>query len=164
MELVTPGIGLLFWMLLSFTIVLVLLKKFAWKPILKMLKEREDSIDSALKSAENARKEMESLQAGNEKIIGEAIQERDRLMREARELKDQIVGEAKKHAAFEAEKMINAALETIVNEKEAVMTDLKNQVARISIEVAEKILRKELASDENQIKYIKELTKDIKLN
>jgi F-type H+-transporting ATPase subunit b len=164
MELVTPGLGLLFWMLLSFTIVIVILKKAAWKPILKMLKEREDSIDEALHAADLARKEMENMHADNEKIIAEAILERDRLMREAREIKDQIVAEAKKQASLEADKLIKAAMESIENEKAAIMTDVKNQVAALSIDIAEIILRKELSTDQKQKEYIQDLTKDIKLN
>ncbi|HBS85428.1 MAG: ATP synthase F0 subunit B [Bacteroidetes bacterium GWF2_38_335] len=164
MELVTPGIGLLFWMLLSFTVLLFLLKKFAWKPILKMLKDREESIEGALKSAEKAKEEMAKLQSDNEKIILEAKAERDRLMKEAREVKEQLISTAKKQANEEAEKIILSAREAISNEKDAAMNDIKNQVAIISIEIAEKILMKELSEPGKQKEYVDSLLKDINLN
>ena len=139
MQLVTPAIGLVFWMSITFLSIFFILKKFAWKPILNMIKEREDSIESALQSAEKAKLEMKELQASNERILAEAIAERENLLREARETKDAIVNEAKTKAKAEADKLINQALESIKNEKMAAITELKNQVAALSIEVAEKI-------------------------
>lgn len=164
MGLVMPDIGLVIWMSITFLIVLFLLKKFAWGPILKMIHEREASIEEALKSAERAKAEMQSLQADNERIIAEARQERDRMMKEARDMKDAIVGEAKSKAKEEADKMVAIARETIHNEKMAAITDLKNQVAQLSIDVAEKILKRELAAESKQKELLGDLMKDVKLN
>lgn len=164
MGLVMPDIGLVIWMSITFLIVLFLLKKFAWGPILKMIHEREASIEEALKSAERAKLEMQALQADNERIIAEARQERDRMMKEARDMKDAIVGEAKSKAKEEADKMLAIARETIHNEKMAAITDLKNQVAQLSIDVAEKILKRELAAESKQKELLGDLMKDVKLN
>lgn len=164
MGLVMPEIGLVIWMSITFLIVLFLLKKFAWGPILKMIHEREASIEEALKSAERAKAEMQALQADNERIIAEARQERDRMMKEARDMKDAIVGEAKSKAKEEADKMLAIARETIHNEKMAAITDLKNQVAQLSIDVAEKILKRELAAESKQKELLGDLMKDVKLN
>jgi len=164
MGLVMPDIGLVIWMSITFLIVLFLLKKFAWGPILKMIHEREASIEEALKSAERAKAEMQALHADNERIIAEARQERDRMMKEARDMKDAIVGEAKSKAKEEADKMLAIARETIHNEKMAAITDLKNQVAQLSIDVAEKILKRELAAESKQKELLGDLMKDVKLN
>lgn len=164
MGLVMPDIGLVIWMSITFLIVLFLLKKFAWGPILKMIHERESSIEEALKSAERAKVEMQALQADNERIIAEARQERDRMMKEARDMKDAIVGEAKSKAKEEADKMLAIARETIHNEKMAAITDLKNQVAQLSIDVAEKILKRELSAESKQKELLGDLMKDVKLN
>ncbi len=164
MELVTPAFGLVFWMLITFLTVLFLLKKFAWKPILNMIKEREESIEKALSSAEKAKNEMASLKASNEKILSDAKLERDALLKEARELKEGIINEAKGKATAEADKIVSAARETINNEKMAAITELKNQVATLSIEIAEKVLRQQLASDEKQKAYVKQLLDEVKLN
>src|SRR5688572_1349975 len=122
MQLVMPDTGLLIWMMITFLIVLILLRKFAWKPILKMIKDREDSIDGALKSAENAKLEMQNLKSDNEKILAQARNERDQMMKDARDMKDQIVGEAKGKAKEEADKILSAAREAIQNEKMAAIT------------------------------------------
>jgi len=164
MELVTPGLGLVFWMLLSFTIVMVILKTFAWKPILKSLKDREDFIDGALKSADKAKAEMESLQASNEKILQEARNERDKLIAEAREVKEKIIGDAKGLATIEGNKIIETARINIQNEKNAAMIEIKNLVATLSIDIAEKILEKELKNDQDQKDLINNLLKEINLN
>ncbi|MBL0046971.1 MAG: F0F1 ATP synthase subunit B [Bacteroidetes bacterium] len=164
MELVTPAFGLVFWMLITFLTVLFLLKKFAWKPILNMIKEREESIEKALSSAEKAKNEMASLKASNEKILSDAKLERDALLKEARELKEGIINDAKGKATAEADKIVSAARETINNEKMAAITELKNQVATLSIEIAEKVLRQQLASDEKQKAYVKQLLDEVKLN
>ncbi|MBI5219867.1 MAG: F0F1 ATP synthase subunit B [Bacteroidia bacterium] len=164
MELVTPGIGLVFWMLVSFGILLFLLKKFAWKPVLDMLKERESSIEKALQSAERAKEEMARLQADNEKIINEAKFERDKLIKEARETKEQLIGEAKTEAQKEAQKLMENARQTIEQEKFAAVKEIKNQVATLSVGIAEKILRKELATENKQKDFIDGLLKDVKLN
>lgn len=164
MQLVMPDTGLLIWMMITFLIVLILLKKFAWKPILKMIKDREDSIDSALKSAENAKLEMQSLKSDNEKILAQARSERDAMMKEARDMKDSIVGEAKGKAKEEADKILASAREAIQNEKMAAITELKNQVAVLSVEIAEKILKRELSDENKQRDLIGDLLKDTKLN
>jgi F-type H+-transporting ATPase subunit b len=164
MELVTPAIGLVFWMSVTFLFIFFILKKFAWKPILNMIKEREDSIESALQAAEKAKLEMKELQAGNERILAEAMAERDNLLREARETKDAIVNEAKTKAKAEADKLINQALESIKNEKMAAITELKNQVAALSIEVAEKILKEQLSTEEKQKVLVGNLLKEVELN
>lgn len=162
MELVTPGFGLIFWTTLTFLLLVFLLKKFAWGPILTAVKDREESIDNALKSAEKAREEMKNLQADNEKILAEARAERDAMLKEGRELRDKTIDGAKEAAKAEAEKMIENAREQIEMQKRAAMTDLKNQVAALSIEMAEKILRKELADAKKQEALINEMLEDIK--
>ncbi len=164
MGLLIPDTGLLIWMMITFLIVLFLLKKFAWKPILKMIKDREDSIDSALKSAEKAKDEMRNLQADNEKILAQARNERDMMLKEARDMKENIVGEAKGKAKEEADKILASAREAIQNEKMAAITELKNQVALLSVEIAEKILRRELSDENKQKELIGDLLKDTKLN
>lgn len=164
MKLVTPDIGLLFWMLVSFGIVLFLLKKYAWKPILKTLSEREQNIKEALNTARKAKEEMAALKSDNERLINEARAERDKMLRDARDTKDAIVAEAKTKAQAEANKILTQAREAINNEKMAAIVELKNQVASMSIEIAEKILRQELSSDEKQKALMENLIKDISLN
>lgn len=164
MELVKPDLGLFFWMMITFLIVLFLMTKFAWKPIMKMIKDREASIDDALKSAEKAKAEIASMQADNERLLNEARRERDTMLKEARDMKDAIVGEAKGKAKAEADKLLTAAREAIQNEKMAAITDLKNQVAQLSIDIAEKMLKRELSSDSKQKELISDLLKDAKLN
>lgn len=164
MGLVTPDYGLLFWMVLSFSIVLFVLGKFAWKPILKSLKDREESIKGALQSAENARIEMQQLQADNELIIVEAKVERDKLIKEARDVKENIIKEAKTQASAEANKLVETARERIQTEKEVALTEIKNQVTLLSVQIAEKILKRELADSKDQQKYIDEMLKEISMN
>lgn len=164
MELVKPSIGLIFWMAVSFSIILFLLKKFAWKPILGMIKEREESIENALAAAEKAKEEMKALQSNNERILAEARAERDALLKEAREMKDKMIAEAKTVATKEGERLLAIARENIQNEKMAAITELKNQVATLSIEIAEKILKSELSSDEKQKTLVNTLLKDVNLN
>lgn len=164
MQLVTPQIGLIFWMVLAFLIVLFILKKFAWKPILGMIHERERSIEEALSSAERAKQEMKALQSSNEKILQEAKNQRDAILKEARDMKDAIIAEAKAGAQTEADKVMKAARENIQNEKMAAVTDLKNQVAKLSVEIAEKILREQLSSDEKQKTLVKNLLEEVNLN
>ena len=162
MELVTPGFGLIFWTTLTFLLLVFLLKKFAWKPILTAVKDREQSIDNALKSAEKAREEMKNLQADNEKILADARAERDAMLKEGRELRDKTIDGAKQAAKEEAEKMIENAREQINMQKKAAMTELKNEVAALSIEMAEKILRKELEDSNKQEALINQMLEDIK--
>lgn len=164
MGLITPGIGLIFWMLLTFTTVMFLLKKFAWKPILSTLKEREDSIENALKAASDAKLQMAKLKSDNEQILAEARNERDALLKEARETQDMIISEAKNKAKDEATKLVVAAQAAIQNEKTAALESMKEQIVTLSIEVSEKILRKELSSDVKQSDLLSNLVKDIKLN
>jgi F-type H+-transporting ATPase subunit b len=162
--LVQPELGLMFWMLVTFIIVLFLLKKFAWKPILGMLKNREQSIEDALSRAEKARAEIKEMHADNERILVEARVERDKLLKESRETKEVIISEAKTKAKVEADRLVNIARETINNEKMAAITELKNQVAALSIEIAEKILKEHLSKDENQKTLVNNYMKDVNLN
>ena len=164
MELVQPAFGLVFWMLVSFLIVLFILGKFAWKPILKALKERETSIEEALRSADKAREAMENLKADNEKLLSEARAERERMLREARDTKDAIINEAKGKATTEANRLLQMAREAINNEKLAAITELKNQVATLSIEIAEKILREQLKDSAKQKELAEKYLKEVKLN
>lgn len=164
MELVKPSIGLIFWMIVSFSIILFLLKKFAWKPILGMIKEREESIENALAAAENAKEEMKVLQLSNERILTEARAERDAMLKDAREIREKMIAEAKGIASKEGERLLTIARENIQNEKMAAITELKNQVASLSIEIAEKILKSELSSDEKQKTLVNTLLKDVNLN
>ena len=162
--LVQPEYGLMFWMLVVFLIVLFLLKKFAWGPILKMLKDRETLIEDSLSRAAKAKEEIKDLQQANEKMLNEARVERDTLMKEARETKEAIINEAKNKAKVEADRMISIAREQIQNEKMSAITELKNQVATLSIEIAEKILKENLSKDENQKALVNNYIKDINLN
>jgi len=164
MELVTPEAGLLFWMLLSFTLVLIVLKKFAWKPILNALKEREDSIADALQSAEKAKEEMAKLKADNEVIIRQAKAEREKILQEAREIKMKIVEQAKEEASQEANKMIEMARVNIRNEEAQALDQIKAQVAELSVDIAGKILREKLADTTEQQKLVEKYLKDLQLN
>lgn len=164
MELVKPSIGLIFWMVVSFSIILFILAKFAWKPILGMIKEREESIESALASAEKAKEEMRALQSSNERILAEARNERDAMLKDAREIREKMIADAKGIASKEGERLLTTARENIQNEKNAAISELKNQVATLSIEIAEKILRSELSSDEKQKALVNTLLKDVNLN
>jgi F-type H+-transporting ATPase subunit b len=164
MDLIVPSIGLIFWMTITFLIVFLLLRKMAWKPILASLKERENSIQSALDSAEKAKEEMQALQASNEAILLEARNERDKLLKEARETKDSIIAEAKAGAQKEADKIMQNAKDSIQSEKAAAMDELKNQVAKLSIEIAEKIIRTELSSDEKQKALVNTMLDEVNLN
>lgn len=164
MELVTPSIGLVFWSTISFLVLMFLLTKFAWKPITKALNDRESSIEEALKSAENARKQMESLKNDNERLLNEARAERDHLLKEASEMKDQILAKAKKDAQTEGQKLIVAAKEAIEREKLTALNELKSQVALLSVDMAEKILRKKLEDRSQQEAFVNENLKSISLN
>jgi F-type H+-transporting ATPase subunit b len=164
MELVKPAIGLVFWMLLFFGILFLILRKYAFPAILNALKEREESIQNALDSAKRAREEMNNLKAENERILQEARNERDIILKQARETKDMIVNEARTKAQQEADRLITIARDTINNEKMAAITELKNQVATLSIEIAEKVIRQQLSTDEKQKALVADLLKDVKLN
>ncbi len=164
MGLVTPDFGLVFWMLVSFISLLIILKKFAWKPILGSLKAREDSIDEALKSAEKAKDEMARLHADNKVILQEAKVERENLLKEAREIKDKIVADAKNEATQEADKIITNAKAQIEGEKLAAISEIKEKVVLLSIDIAEKIIKKNLNSDSKQKDYADSLISNINLN
>jgi len=164
MELVTPDIGLAIWTTLAFIILMFLLRKFAWGPILKGVQEREESIAESLKSAEKAREEMADLQSQNENLLREARIERDQILKEAREAKEEMIGASKSKAQEEADKIIASARENIQHEKMAAISELKNQVATLSIEIAEKIIRERLSSDEKQKELVKNLMDDVNLN
>ena len=156
MELVTPGIGLIFWTSVVFIVLIILLKKFAWSPILKAVDDRNNSINEALSSAEKAKSEMEQLSADNKKILNEALIEREAIIKEARDIKIKTIADAKNNASIEAEKIISSAKEQIKNEKMKAMTELKNEIADISIQMAEKIIKTELKDAKSQKKLIEE--------
>lgn len=164
MDLVTPGIGLIFWTGIVFAILLFVLTKFAWKPINKMINARNQSIEDALNQADLAREEMKKLQADNEKIFAEARLERDKMLQEAKALKDEIVGQAKGEAQKEVEKIKKSASIEIEAQKFAAMEEIRNQVLDLSVLVAEKVIRKELKSGPEHEKLIDDLLKDVKLN
>ena len=164
MELIQPGIGLIFWMTISFGLVVFLLGKYAWKPILKSLKEREDSIDQALHAADKAREEMKQLQVDNEKLIREAKNDRDAILNEARKIREKMIEDARTKANEEAQRIVDNALERIENEKMAAITELKNQIALLSIEIAEKLIREELSHDKKQEDLIRKMLDDVKSN
>lgn len=162
--LVTPDLGLIVWTTVVFCILLFLLAKFAWRPILNAVKQREQSIEEALNKAEEAKKEMAQLQSANEDLLKEARAERDEMLKEARTLKDKIIAEAKAKAGEDADRIIASARESIQHEKMAAVTELKNQVAVLSIEIAEKILKQELSSEAKQSSMISSVVDDIQLN
>jgi len=164
MDLVTPQIGLLFWTVLIFLILVFLLAKFAWKPILHMVEERTKSIEDALNSAETARKEMAGLKAENEQIIKEARAEHDKIIREAREMKDKIIAESKDTAKIEADKIVAQARQLIESEKLAAISELKKQVAELSVDIAEKVLGKELADKKKQSELINDILEHTNIN
>ena len=164
MDLVTPGIGLIFWSTLIFLILLIVLKKYAWKPVLNAVKGREERIKSALESAEEARAEMAKLKADNEVIVKEAKEERNKLIQEARSIKIKMVDDAKVLANEEANKIIETARVKINSEKEAAIMDLRKQVAEFSVEIAEKILKKKLEDTKEQRSLIEKSLDDLKLN
>ena len=155
--------GLFFWQLAILIVLIFLLKKFAWKPILDSLNSREEGIKDALDSAEKARKEMQNLNADNEKLLHEARLQRDSMLKEARELKEKIVTEASSEAQEKADNIVAQAQITIQSEKNAALAELKNQVAELSIQIAEKVIRKELSSSEQQYRLVEEMLEDVTL-
>lgn len=164
MDLVTPEFGLIFWTSITFLVLLFILKKFAWKPILGAVSEREKGIKDALASAVEARKEMENLQADNERILKEARAEREAMLKDARELKNKMIDDAKQDAKIEANKLITQAQGAIEAEKKAAIADLKSQVAEISISIAEKVVREELSNIEKQEKLVESMLDNATLN
>lgn len=164
MELLTPGTGLIFWQIVVFTALFFLLAKLAWKPILSSLKERETNIQSALDTAEKARAEMARLTSDNEKLLKEAREERDKMLKEAREVANRLKDEAQTDAKKAADKIITDARAAINVEKEAALRDVRTQVAMFSLEVAEKLMKKNLSSDKEQKNLVEGYIKDLKLN
>ncbi|WP_372918345.1 F0F1 ATP synthase subunit B [Salegentibacter sp.] len=161
MDLITPEFGLFFWQTIVFLVLIFVMAKFAWKPILGAVNTREQSINDALASAEEARKEMQNLKSDNEQLLKEARAERDAILKEAREIKERVIAEATEDAQKKADKIVVQAQETIKLEKQAAMTELKNHVAALSIEIAEKVVRRELSSDEKQHQMIDEMLGDV---
>ena len=158
------SLGLFFWQTLLFIVLIVFLKKYAWRPILTAVEEREKGIKKSLESAEKAKAEMENLNAENERVLLEAKQERDTLLKEARETKNIIINEAKEKANEEAERIMSSAKEQIANEKIKAITELKNTVASLSIDIAEKVLKSELKDKNSQEKFIETSLKETELN
>lgn len=164
MNLITPEIGLIFWTGITFLILLFLLRKFAWKPILGAVEERDNKINAALNAAEDARKEIANLAAENEKLLNEARAEKDRIIADAKKTRETMISEAKAIADSEAKRMIETARTSIENEKNAALTEVKNLVAGLSIDIAEKLLRKQFENNAEQQAFVKKHIEDIKLN
>jgi F-type H+-transporting ATPase subunit b len=164
MNLITPEFGLIFWQTLIFLLVLFVLGKFAWKPILDALKAREASIEEALQSAEKAREEMANLQAGNEKLIAEAKEERDKMLKDAARMAEDLREQARQESEAIGDKMIEEARLTIESEKNDAINQIRDQVAELSLQITEKLLKKNLQDDKSQQALIKGYMKDIKLN
>ncbi|MHA4810335.1 F0F1 ATP synthase subunit B [Flavitalea flava] len=164
MDLLTPDLGLFLWNLIAFLILFFILKKTAWKPILKSLKDRENSISDSLATAEKLKTEMAQMKSENEALLAKAREERALLLKEARDTKDKIINEAKAQAKIEAGKIISDAQVAIEQQKMAAIIDVKNQVGNLVIEVSEKILRRELANKAEQENYIRQLANEVKLN
>lgn len=158
------SLGLFVWQLILFIGLVLLLKKYAWGPILKSVGEREDGIKDALEEAENARKEMQNLNADNARILKEARAERDELLKEARIMKDGIITEAKEEATVQANKVIEQAQATIQAEKQAAIADLKNQVAELSVGIAEKVVRGELSDKKKQLQLVEDMLKEVTIS
>lgn len=164
MDLITPDFGLFFWMLVTFTLVFVILKRYAWKPIVQALREREENIQEGIDNAEKARIEIENVRIKSDKIISESIVERDKLIRQGREIKEKIVAEARIEAEEEAKKLVETAKKLIEEEKVAAVNQIKVQIASLSVEIAERILRKRLKEDTDQKELMNSLLEEFKLN
>ncbi len=164
MDLLIPSFGLIFWTLLAFLIVFFILKKFAWKPILNSLKERELGIASAIASAESIKAEMATMKSENEAILNQAREERSRMIKEAKETSDKMISEAKEKARAEYDRILADAQSAILQHKNAALIEVKNQVGKLVIEVSEKVLRRELANKADQEGYIKNLAEGVRLN
>src|ERR1700755_289891 len=164
MQLLTPGLGLIVWTLLAFLVVFFILKKYAWKPILSSLDKREQTISDSLATAEKIKSEMAQMKNENEALLAKAREERAQLLKEARETKDKIINEAKETAKQEGSKIIADAQAAIETQKLAAITEVKNQVGTLVVEVAEKILRRQLENKPEQENYIRQLSNEAKLN
>ncbi|MGV6828350.1 MAG: F0F1 ATP synthase subunit B [Flavobacteriales bacterium] len=164
MELIKPELGLIFWTTLSFLFLLFILKKFAWKPIVGTLNDREQAIKNALDAAEKAKLEMQNLQADNKNLLKEAREQRETMINEAREIKEKMIADAKEEAKIEANKMIENAKIAIESEKKSALTNIKNQVASLSIEIAEKVVKEELSNKDKQLKLVEDSLEKVTLN
>lgn len=164
MSLVTPGIGLIFWMTLVFIVLLIILKKFAWKPILKSLKEREEKITTSLSMAKQTQEEMKQIKADNEVLLKEARGEREKILKGADEIKNQIISEAKSSAQNEADKIIENARKSIDNEKKMAIDDLKTQVAEYSLQIAEMLLNREMLDSQKEKDFLNEQVDKLHFN
>lgn len=164
MQLLTPGLGLIVWTLLAFLVVFFILKKYAWPSILGGLKKREDTIAESLASAERIKGEMAQMKSENESLLAQAREERAGMLKDAKNTSDKMIAEAKDKARVEYDKILTDAQAAIQQQKNAVLTDLKNQAGSLIIEVAEKVLRKELSDKVTQENYIKQLSDEVKLN
>ncbi|MBV7269195.1 F0F1 ATP synthase subunit B [Winogradskyella luteola] len=164
MDLITPEFGLVFWTLITFLVLLFILRKFAWKPILGAVSDREEGIKDALASAEKARKEMENLQADNERILQEARAEREAMLKDAREIREQTIAKAETEAQEKASKIIEKAQAAIESEKKVAMAELKSHVAGLSVDIAEKVVRDELSNKDKQLKLVEDMLGEATLN
>ncbi|HYM95423.1 MAG TPA: F0F1 ATP synthase subunit B [Chitinophagaceae bacterium] len=164
MNLLTPGFGLLIWTLLAFLVVFFILKKFAWPDIINGLKKREESIADSLATAEKVKAEMAQMKSENEALLAKAREERAQMLKEARETKDKIINEAKEQAKTEANKIITEAQAAINTQKMAAVTEVKNEIGKLVIEVSEKVLRRELSDKKSQEEHVKSLVNEVKLN
>ncbi len=164
MDLLTPELGLFVWTLIAFLFVFFILKKFAWKPILKMLTEREAGIADAISAAERVKKEMGQMQAENEKLMAQAREERSQMLKEAKETSNSIINKAKEDTQAITSKMIEEAQQQIQQQKMAALTEVKNEIGTLAVSVAEKILRKQLATADDHSNYVSMLAEDIKMN
>lgn len=164
MSLINPGFGLVIWMTIALLVVLFVLKKYAWKPIMEALKEREDTIESSLRAAEKTHEEMKDLKLDNERLLKEAKEERDAILKEARLIKENIIDEAKTKANVEASNIVESAKERIEHEKSAAIVEIKNLIAEQAIDIAEKVLRSELKDKKKQKDYVETLLKETNLN
>jgi F-type H+-transporting ATPase subunit b len=163
MDLLTPSFGLFFWTLLAFLIVFFLLKKFAWGPILSALNEREKTIADSISTAERVKEEMAQLKSENEELMAKARDERAQMLKEAKETRDKIVNEAREQAKLEASKIVADSYAAIENQKMAALTDVKNQIGNMVIEISEKVIRKSLENKTDQESYIRKLAEDLPL-
>lgn len=158
------SVGLFFWQTILFILLLLLLRKFAWKPILNAVNDREDGIKNALAAAEEAKKEMQNVTADSERLLKEARGERETMLKEAREIKDKMIADSKEQAKVEGDKMLKQAQAAIESEKKAAVADIKNQVAELSIAIAEKVLKEQLSNKDQQLKLVENMLGDVKLN
>lgn len=164
MDLLTPKLGLFFWALIIFLILVMLLKKYAWKPIMGAIHEREQGIQNSIDEAKRVREEMANLKSENENLLAQARVEREGMLKEARTMGEEILAKSRRDAEAEYKRTMDKALEEIRSEKMRALTDVKNQLAKLSIEVAEKILRQELANSKTQEEVVNKFVNDLNLN